>query len=489
MSLCHAGQLLQLDCRVETDDTSADSQRVRRRHSCASCLEKFRSRELQVPASRCRVLNAEVGHISASRTFFVRWSIHRVLNVEVKAFQLVGSSHRLLVFRSVEDAEKAARCVSQLVPIDGETVGFRLCTNAKTFCPSRNFASGASCLVHLDPRTGAGRSGAAGQSQALPRLGLSGAESGAGPVAGGGTKRARESSPSSEDSATTTAATSNHLGALLGSEPLDSAIDSFLGALISDPPPTSGNLEELPSNTVGSANLTPTCSSSSSDDVHCSPGFDWLMRQEHQLGVGGSLLGGCSCASLPPSSSLTCCSSCSTAMACAPIMAHVGGSGDVEQQAGGVQASNGRRASSSQIRSVPNLTVEGQLYVGGETLKASGSSAWTVVSDARVKEVVATFDLGMGELLQLNPKIFRYNGLGGTDRSGKLHVGLIAQDVPDKLAAFCRKRTHVELHSGDTELTEIFILDHSCVPFVCINAIKKHEEQIESFRMRVRGWK
>ena len=235
MSLCHAGQLLQQDCRVETDDTSADSQRVRRRHSCASCLEKFRNRELQVPASRCRVLTAEVGHISASRTFFVRWSILGVLDVEVKAFQLVGSSHRLLVFRSVEDAVVAARCVPQLVSIDGETVGFRLCTNAKTFCPSRNFAaSGASCLVHLDRRAGAGRSGTAGQSQALPSL--SGAESGAGPVAGGSTKRSREASPSSEDSASTTAATSNHLGALLGSEPLDSAIDSFLGALISDPP-------------------------------------------------------------------------------------------------------------------------------------------------------------------------------------------------------------------------------------------------------------
>ena len=135
MSLCHAGQLLQQDCRVETDDTSADSQRVRRRHSCASCLEKFRNRELQVPGSRCRVLTAEVGHISASRTFFVRWSILGVLDVEVKAFQLVGSSHRLLVFRSVEDAVVAARCVPQLVSIDGETVGFRLCTNAKTFLP------------------------------------------------------------------------------------------------------------------------------------------------------------------------------------------------------------------------------------------------------------------------------------------------------------------------------------------------------------------
>ena len=465
---CHAGQLLQRDCRVETDDTSAEAQRVRRRHSCASCLENFRNSELQVPASRCRVLTAEVGHISASRTFYVRWTILGVLDVEVKAFQLASSSQRLLIFRSVEDATAAARSVSQLVPTNGETASFRLCTNAKTFCPSLNFASGASCLVHLDRRAGAGRSGTAGQSQpaqigtTLTVQSLSGAESGARPVAVGSTKRPREGSPPSEESATTTSAASNHLGALLGSEPLDTAIDSFLGALISDPPLTSGNLQELTANPVGSADLTPTCSSSSSDEARCSPGFDWLMQQEHQLGGGGSLVGGCCCATLPPSSSLTCCGSCSTAMHCAPITVHVGG-GDVEQQTGGAQPSlsNGMRASSSRQHgtSVPTLNVEGQLFVAGETLKASGSSAWTVVLDARVKEVmshrtararrcatraaphpprcttpevmsrctalaepplsiaerdhliatqvVATFDLGMGELLQLNPKIFQ----------------------------------------------------------------------------------
>ena len=563
MSLCHAGQLLQWDCRVGTDDTNnTEVQRVRRRHSCASCLDRFKNSELQVPSSRCRVLTAEVGHISSSRTFFVRWTILGVLDVEVKAFQLASSSHRLLVFRSAEDATAAAGSVSQLVPIDGETVGFRLCNNAKTFCPSVNFAGGAHCLNHIGSRSGLGRSGTAEQSQTLHLAlqTLPGPETDAGPVAGGSTKRPWEASPSSEDSASTTAGISHHLGAPLGSEPLDTAIDSFLGALISnyppsDPPLTSGNLEELPSNPVGSADPTLACSSSSSDEARCSPGFDWLMQQEHQLGGGGSLLGGRCCATLPPSSSLTCCGACSTAMHCAPITVHVGG-GDVEQQAGRAQASlsNGMRASSSRQHgtSVPTLNVEGQLYVAGETLKASGSSAWTVVSDARVKEVmnrrtaparrctaraaphpprcttpactpatlhhtrgdeplhrtrckpplsvaerdhliagqvVATFDLGMGELLQLNPKIFRYNGLGGTDRSGKLHVGLLAQDVPNKLATFCRKRTLVKLHSGDAELTEIFILDHSCIPFVCINAIKKHEEQIDSFRMRVRRWK
>ena len=400
MSLCHAGQLLQWDCRVETDDTkNTEVQRVRRRHSCASCLERFKNSELQVPSSRCRVLTAEVGHISSSRTFFVRWTILGVLDVEVKAFQLAGSSQRLLIFRSAEDATEAARSVSQLVPIDGETAGFRLCNNAKTFCPSVNFAGGAHCLNHIGSRSGAGRSDTAGQSRTLHLAlqTLPGPESDAGPVAGGSTKRPREASPSSEDSASTTAAISNHLGAPLGSEPLDTAIDSFLGALISnyppsDPPLTSGNLEELPSNPVGSADPTPACSSSSSDEARCSPGFDWLMQQEHQqLGGGGSLLGGRCCATLPPSSSLTCCGACSTAMHCAPITVHVG-DGDVEQQAGRAQAllSNGMRASSSRQHgtSVPTLNVEGRLYVAGETLKASGSSAWTVVSDARVKEVM-----------------------------------------------------------------------------------------------------
>ena len=43
----------------------------------------------------------------------------------------------------------------------------------------------------------------------------------------------------------------------------------------------------------------------------------------------------------------------------------------------------------------------------GETLKAGGSSQWTVVSDARLKDVVASFDLGAGVLAQLRPKVSR----------------------------------------------------------------------------------
>ena len=68
------------------------------------------------------------------------------------------------------------------------------------------------------------------------------------------------------------------------------------------------------------------------------------------------------------------------------------------------------------------LDVRGTLLARGETLKLGGSSQWTVVSDARLKDVVAPFDLGIAELLRLQPKVFRYNGLGGTEADGTLYA-------------------------------------------------------------------
>ena len=38
------------------------------------------------------------------------------------------------------------------------------------------------------------------------------------------------------------------------------------------------------------------------------------------------------------------------------------------------------------------------------------------------------------QVLALKPKIFRYNGLGGTDTSGQLYVGVLAQEVGEHAA-------------------------------------------------------
>ena len=77
--------------------------------------------------------------------------------------------------------------------------------------------------------------------------------------------------------------------------------------------------------------------------------------------------------------------------------------------------------------------------------------------------------------MKLTPRIFRYNGLGGTEDNGRLYVGLMAQEVPPALAFYCRVRTRVYLRPSDAAPTEIMMLDHSAFPFLCINALKEHE--------------
>ena len=137
-----------------------------------------------------------------------------------------------------------------------------------------------------------------------------------------------------------------------------------------------------------------------------------------------------------------------------------------------------------QLLVAAQMDVSQRLFAHGETLKAGGSSQWTVVSDARLKNVVATFDMGMGELVQLQPRVFRYkDGLAMGADPDKLYVGLLAQEVPDRLAQFCRVSARVRLREEDIEETEIFMLDHSCLQFVTMNAIREVErEHRSSFR-------
>ena len=52
--------------------------------------------------------------------------------------------------------------------------------------------------------------------------------------------------------------------------------------------------------------------------------------------------------------------------------------------------------------------------------------------------------------------------------------------MPDALAPYCRVRTHVRLRPTDPEDTEIFMLDHSALQFVCINALREAGAQLSA---------
>lgn len=131
------------------------------------------------------------------------------------------------------------------------------------------------------------------------------------------------------------------------------------------------------------------------------------------------------------------------------------------------------------------LSVSGTLFAAGQTLKAGGSTMWTVVSDARLKEVRGDFPLGVDELMRLRPRVFRYNGLGGTVADGREYVGLVAQEVPEALAPYCCERAEVKLRASDAAPTEILMLDHSAFPLLCVNALREQELRLRAVELAV----
>ncbi|MBY0383851.1 tail fiber domain-containing protein, partial [bacterium] len=76
------------------------------------------------------------------------------------------------------------------------------------------------------------------------------------------------------------------------------------------------------------------------------------------------------------------------------------------------------------------LDVVGDIRITGTPYRAGGDIAWTVPSDARLKDVTGPFDHGLSDLVQLDIIRFRYkeNNPVGADTS-KEYTGVLAQDV------------------------------------------------------------
>jgi len=67
-------------------------------------------------------------------------------------------------------------------------------------------------------------------------------------------------------------------------------------------------------------------------------------------------------------------------------------------------------------------------FDGGAVYNYANSAHWDVASDDNTKKNVVDYELGLKELIQLQPKRFEFNGALGTE-DGKKGLGLIAQDV------------------------------------------------------------
>lgn len=126
--------------------------------------------------------------------------------------------------------------------------------------------------------------------------------------------------------------------------------------------------------------------------------------------------------------------------------------------------------------SVNRLKVIENLIVHGEALKSGGSTQWLILSDARIKEVLCTFDQGLGCIVSFVPRLFRYKNQPAHERP---YAGVIAQELPPALVPYCRSR----LATGGGEF--LYIVDLSCLQFVLVNSLKALHEQLATSEDRV----
>jgi len=122
-----------------------------------------------------------------------------------------------------------------------------------------------------------------------------------------------------------------------------------------------------------------------------------------------------------------------------------------------------------------NNTTGYKLYVNGSAAKTDNEH-WTVVSDARLKDVTAPYEHGLDEVVRLQPVRFHYKEGNALDLpTDKENVGLVAQDV---------KGVIPEAVSEDS--SGYLALNGTPIHYAMLNAIKELQAEIEALKKRIK---
>lgn len=125
-----------------------------------------------------------------------------------------------------------------------------------------------------------------------------------------------------------------------------------------------------------------------------------------------------------------------------------------------------------------------QLQLSLNSAAKPTSSAWTVVSDERVKTNIRPYETGLQELLQIEPKLFDYNGKAGFDATTKNNIGVIAQEIKDVMPETVKKY-NAKLNENDEEDTELYNFDSHALTFALINSVKELNAKIKSLETKI----
>jgi len=116
------------------------------------------------------------------------------------------------------------------------------------------------------------------------------------------------------------------------------------------------------------------------------------------------------------------------------------------------------------------------VYVSSGIAAKSGGGDWSSTSDSRVKTIGDNYTTGLAEIIQLQPKHYKYNGLADHAPDDDIaRVGLIAQEVESIIPSLV---TDSVAEIDGVEVDDLKELDTSELKFAMINAIKELNERL-----------
>jgi hypothetical protein len=129
-----------------------------------------------------------------------------------------------------------------------------------------------------------------------------------------------------------------------------------------------------------------------------------------------------------------------------------------------------------------NAAASYNLQLANNSAAKPTSNAWTVASDARLKEDVTPFKDGLQTLKDIKPVYFKYTGKAGMPK--EYGVGVIAQEI--KEVAPYTVGTWEYLPGGTpidenthSKIEQYYSVDNGALTYVTINAVKELDEKLE----------
>jgi hypothetical protein len=128
-----------------------------------------------------------------------------------------------------------------------------------------------------------------------------------------------------------------------------------------------------------------------------------------------------------------------------------------------------------------------QLQLASNSAAKPTDSLWTIASDKRIKKNISDFTDGLSIVMQLKPRTYQYNGMGGKgyDDTGT-HIGLVAQEV-EPIAPYMVETSKGII--GGVQVSDFKNYQGHALPFILVNAIQEQQGIIKVQQLEIDGLK